>query len=95
MGMSQSPTMRAYVGKHHEKATTASSATFTLVIAALEAVDGLLPTSGSLAYVFCPRSVLYHRKKGYDQCSETSKIYHIRRICVAGRAHTGCHLAEV
>lgn len=93
--MSQSLTMREYVGKHREKATTASSATFTLVIAALEAVDGLLPTSGSLAYVFCPRSVLYYRKKVYDQCSETSKIYSVRRVCVAGRAHTGCHSAEV
>ena len=93
--MSQSLTMREYVGKHREKATTASSASFTPVIAALEGVDGLLPTSGSLAYVFCPRSVLYHREKVYDQCSETSKIYHVRHVCVAGRAHTGCHSAEV
>lgn len=95
MGIIQSPAMRAHVGKHRGEATTTSTATFTLVIAALEAVDGLLPTCGSLAYVFCPRSVLHHRKTGYDRCSETSKVYHVRRVCVAGRAYTGCHLAEV
>ncbi|DBA86192.1 hypothetical protein WJX77_012289 [Trebouxia sp. C0004] len=47
--------MRASCRKASRNATSASGAIFTLVIAALEAVDGILPTSGSLAYVFCPR----------------------------------------